>query len=473
MEDNGRTSRLRYDLALMYHEERVEDPKERDLSKRLSSTVRRAYSGSEYIEALSLSFEAGPGEKSLLKDIKGAKETMALITAVRMEAKFPNALQEYTQKSEELKLPQLQSTIEASPIETPFIPRYGIKKPRIESALTAIVSAGREDTDKDANTVDIDELGRVRVIFHFDPSYPTSCYIRFANFFAGDGWGSMFIPRVNTEVIVNFINGDPDRPVAVASLYNGDNRIPQSLPKHKSRSYIKTRSMPGSEEEYNMLLFEDRQGEELVHIRAQKDYTLHALHDSHTTVDNDRTKTVGRDESETVGRDRSGSVGRDESVDIGRDRTKSVTRDESIRIGNDLFVEVGRDHTLHVQRSRALKIERDLLLYTGNRREEKTEAHYTIKTGGSYSHTVGGEVQVKAGVRIKSVTKVHTISGSDKVVIRGAGGTIVLDSSGITLKGNVSVKGNVAILTGGGGGAEEISLKANKGDMLCVPCLLG
>ncbi len=254
MGDNGRTSRLIHDLALMYHEERVEDPKERDLSKRLSSTVRRAYSGSEYIEALSLSFEAGPGEKSLLKDIKGAKETMALITAVRMEAKFPNAPQEYTQKSEELKLPQLQSTIEASPIETPFIPRYGIKKPKIESALTAIVSAGREDTDKDANTVDIDELGRARVIFHFDPSYPTSCHIRFANFFAGDGWGSMFIPRVNTEVIANFINVDPDRPVAVASLYNGDNRIPQSLPKHKSRSCIKTRSMPGSDREYNMLL---------------------------------------------------------------------------------------------------------------------------------------------------------------------------------------------------------------------------
>ena len=472
MEDNGRTSRLRHDLMLMYHEERVEAPIDKDLSNRLSSTVRRAYSGSEYIEALSQSFEAKAGERTLLKDIKGAKESTALITAVRIEAKFPNALQEYTQKSKELKLPQLQSTIEATPIDTPFIPRYNIKKPRIKSALTAIVSAGREDTDKDANTVDIDEFGRVRVIFHFDPNYPTSCYIRFANFFAGDGWGSMFIPRVNTEVIVNFINADPDRPVAVGALYNGDNAIPQTLPEHKTQSYIKTRSMPGSDREYNLLLFEDRQGEELVKIRAQKDYTLHALHDSYTEIDNDRTETVGRDESETVGRDRTRSVGRDESVDIGRNRTKSVAKDESVRIGNDLSVEVGRDHTLHVQRSRAIKIDRDLLLYTGNKRVEKTEAGYTLTTGGDHSHTVGGEVSLKAGGGIRETTTVYRVDAGEIFTAKGAGGAVIVDGGGITLKGNVTIMGNVAISSGAADAVKSLKLRAENGDDICIPCLL-
>ncbi len=472
MEDNGRTSRLRHDLMLMYHEDRVEAPRDKDLSKSLSSSVLEAYSGSEYIEALSQSFEAKAGDRTLLKDIKGAKETRALITAVRIEAKFPNALQEYTQKSKELKLPQLQSKIEASPIDTPFIPEYNIQKPRVDSALTAIVSAGREDTNKETNTIDIDEFGRVRVIFHFDPSYPTSCYIRFANFFAGDGWGSMFIPRVNTEVIVNFINGDPDRPVAVGSLYNAENKIPQSLPEHKTQSYIKTRSMPGSDREYNLLLFEDRQGEELVRIRAQKDYTLHALHDSHTDIDNDRTKTVGRDESETVGRDRTRSVAKDESVDIGQDSTKSVARDESVRIGNDLSVDVGRDHTLHVQRSRAVKIDRDLLLYTGNRREEKTEAHYTLKTGGDHSHTVGGEVSLKAGGGIRETTTVYRVDAGEIFTAKGAGGAIIVDGGGITLKGNVTIMGNVAISSGSPEAVATWSAAANNGDEICPSCML-
>jgi len=120
-----------------------------------------------------------------------------------------------------------------------------------------------------------------------------------------------------------------------------------------------------------------------------------------------------------------------------------------------------------------LRVDKDYLAYVGNHRVEETYANYTLKVGGHNEVTVNGRVDLKAGESVKSITKVHTLSGSDKVVIKGNGGTIILDGSGITLKGNVTIKGNVAISTGGGGGTEDISLQANSGDLICIPCLLG
>ena len=367
-----------------------------------------------------------------------------------------------------------EATFEATPLQTVFIPDYNITKPLIPSSVTALVSDGSDVNSipsKD-NTIDVDNLGRIRVVFHFDNKYPTSCYIRFTNFSAGDGWGSQFIPRVNTEVIVNFLNGDPDRPVAIGSLYNGNNKIPKSLPTQKTQSYIKTQSMPGSNEEYNLLLFEDKAGDELVHIRAQKDSKLHALNNSYINIDNDQTEVVGHDESFTVGNDRSKSIGNDETTDVGHDRSESVGNDETISIGNDQTLTVGHDQSNHIQNTQANKIDKDKITYVGNHRVDEVYANHTVKVGGHLEHTVNGKVELNVGERIKTVTKVHTISGSDKVVIKGSGGTIILDSSGITLKGDVSVKGNVAISGGSGGGAETLSLRANEGEPFCLTCFL-
>ncbi len=285
------------------------------------------------------------------------------------------------------------------------------------------------------------------------------CYIRFANFSAGDGWGSMFIPRVNTEVIVNFLNGDPDRPVAIGSLYNGNNHIPKELPANKTQSYIKTQSMPGSNDEYNLLLFEDKQKEELVHIRAQKDYKLHALHDSTINIDHDQSETVGHDESFLVGNDRSKSIGHDERTDVGNNRTESVGKDEKIEIGHDQTLTVGHDREIHIANSQSTKVDKDQILYVGNQRLEQTYANYTLKTGGHHSHTVNGKLDVKAGEHIKEVTKVYTIDAGDRFVAKSAGGTVIIDGGGITLKGNVTIKGNVAITSGSGGGAKTANLR--------------
>jgi type VI secretion system secreted protein VgrG len=308
LQDNTHTSQLRHDLEVVTHKDRLEVSRPSDLKNSIKQTALKQYSNSEMVSGISHSLYTEVGFGGTLFDTKAMKRTEVVLTTVHLEGHFPNALDEHVQDEALLGQYVFEATFEATPLQTVFIPHYNITKPLISSSVTAIVSSGSKNTESTPNTIDVDNLGRIRVIFHFDNKYPTSCYIRFANFSAGDGWGSQFIPRVNTEVIVNFLNGDPDRPVAIGSLYNGNNTIPKSLPANKTQSYIKTQSMPGGSDNFNLLLFEDKGGEELVHMQAEKNHLLHVKNDSDNNIDHDERTTVGNDRTE--------SVGRDESIDI-------------------------------------------------------------------------------------------------------------------------------------------------------------
>jgi len=398
------------------------------------------------------------GHGGLFHEEESYRDVEILITKVEYNGYFPNALEEHKEDLAQEHQHQFTANFEAVPLTTTYIAPKTIEKPRIYSTVTARVSGGQRVTELPSNedTVDVDRYSRVRVIFHFDPNYPTSCYLRFANFWSGNGWGSQFIPRVNTEVIVSFLNGDPDRPHIIGSLYNNENQIPQSLPQNKTQSYIKTRSMPGSPSEYNLLLFEDKQKNELVHIRAQKDYKLHALHNSYINIDNDQTEVVGNDESITIGHDRTESVGNDETLSIGHDQTNTI----------------GNDQTNHIIRNQITKIDKDKITKIGNHRQDEIFANWEQTTGANFTQTTKGKHDIKAGKHIKSVTKVHTLSASEKIVIKGSGGTIILDASGITLKGVVKIKGSLAVSGGGAEKVEAIDLAANIGDLICIPCLL-
>jgi type VI secretion system secreted protein VgrG len=262
-------------------------------------------------------------------------------------------------------------------------------------------------------------------------------------------------------VIVNFLNGDPDRPVAIGSLYNGNNTIPKSLPANKTQSYIKTQSMPGGSENFNLLLFEDKGGDELVHMQAEKNHLLHVKHDSDNNIDHD--------ESTTVGNDRTESVGRDESIDIGHNRTESVGNDETISIGNDQEITIGHDQNNHILNTQANKIDKDKITYVGNHRVDETYANQTLKVGGHYDVTVNGKLDTKAGEHIKSVTKLYQIDAKT-FTAKGKAGTIIIDG-GITLKGNVTIKGNVSITAGSPEGVASFNARANTGDPICWKCL--
>ena len=183
--------------------------------------------------------------------------------------------------------------IEALRAETIYRPPRITKRPVIAGAQTAVV------TGKPGDEIYTDEYGRVKVRFHWDrgdyPDETASCWIRAAQVWAGKQWGAMYIPRVGHEVIVEFLEGDPDRPIITGRVYNGANRPPYNLPDEKTKSTIKSNSSIGGGG-FNELRFEDKKGEEELYIQAEKD-------ENHL-VKNDRSRTVGNDEIVEIGRNK-------------------------------------------------------------------------------------------------------------------------------------------------------------------------
>ncbi|MCA9701454.1 MAG: type VI secretion system tip protein VgrG, partial [Myxococcales bacterium] len=186
----------------------------------------------------------------------------------------------------------------AVPLEKGWVPTKRTK-PVIPGVQTATVTGNDE--------ICTDEFGRVQVQFHWDRKRSTTCYVPMVQPWAGHGWGTQFLPRVGMEVVVSFIDGNPDRPVVVGSLYNGANQPPFTLPGEKTRSGIRSNSVPGGGG-WNELAFEDTAGAEEIYLRAQRDFNQETLNDhiahvgqhQRTTVDGEQHNTVQGPQYETV-----------------------------------------------------------------------------------------------------------------------------------------------------------------------------
>jgi type VI secretion system secreted protein VgrG len=190
---------------------------------------------------------------------------------------------------------------------TPYRPPRRTPRPIIHGTQTAIVRGG------EGSEIYTDEYGRVRVEFHWDRKSPgnqdSSCWVRVAQIWAGSGFGAVFIPRLGQEVLVDFLEGDPDRPIVVGSVYNSEHKPPY-LPLDATQSGIKTRSsLGGGEDNFNEIKFEDKKGEEQLFFQAEKDHTIN--------VKNNRSASVGAADSVSVGASRSVSVTKDLSTSVG------------------------------------------------------------------------------------------------------------------------------------------------------------
>jgi type VI secretion system secreted protein VgrG len=212
-----------------------------------------------------------------------------------------------------LSAPAYDNRFEAVPIDRPFAPPLQTK-PRIYGHQLATV------VGPPAEEIHTDEHGRIKVWFHWDregrgADPDTSCWLRVAQLWAGPGFGAMFIPRVGMEVVVSFVDGDPDRPLCIGCVYDGKNRPPWALPDERTRSGIKTQSSPGGGGS-NELRFEDAAGSEQVYLHAQRDLD--------EVVERAHTTNVGASQSTVVGADR--------SLKVGGNRTVTVQGNESITI---------------------------------------------------------------------------------------------------------------------------------------------
>ena len=294
------------------------------------------------------------------------------------------------------------------PSKTLYRPRRRTPKPRVRGPHTATVVGDDE--------IHTDEYGRIQVQFHWEetPSHAAnaSCWIRCAQSWSGPGWGAQFIPRRGMEVVVEFLEGNPDRPLVTGCVYNGANEFPFEVPAKKTQSGWRTRSSPNSEG-YNMLRFEDAAGQEEIHIHGQKDWSIviendkdqHVHHDETAHVYNDRTKTVDHDERETIGNSRWIDVGVDHTEIIGNDMTQSVGANKRVSVGVVLSTSVGEDmHTV-----------------VGDNMSEGVGDSKTTTVGVDSHETVGGSKTLSVGKEYAIVCGAASIvlKSSGEIVIRG------------------------------------------------------
>ncbi|HET6278678.1 MAG TPA: type VI secretion system tip protein VgrG, partial [Candidatus Polarisedimenticolia bacterium] len=211
---------------------------------------------------------------------------------------------------------QYTGSIVAMDSKEPYRPMRVTPKPIVQGPQTAIVvgKAGEE--------IWTDKYGRVKIQFHWDregkEDENSSCWVRVAQVWAGKTWGGIQIPRIGQEVIVEFLEGDPDRPIITGRVYNADAMPPYALPDNQTQSGIKSRSSKGGAgENFNELRFEDKKGEEQVFLHAEKNQDIEVENDETHWIGHDRTKKVDNDEKTTIGHDRTEEVKNDEKITIG------------------------------------------------------------------------------------------------------------------------------------------------------------
>ena len=266
------------------------------------------------------------------------------------------------------------------PVAVQFRPVRSTPRPLMQGSQTAIV-VGPKDEE-----IFTDKFGRVKVQFHWDREGKhddnTTCFIRVSQPWAGTNWGAIFLPRIGQEVIVDFLEGDPDQPIITGRVYNADNMPPCALPEHKTRSGVISRSTPkGSSSTFNSIIFEDKKGSELLRIHAERS----------------KTESVEADSREYVGNDR--------LTNIGKDRKTRITKDDHLHVLGASLELVEGSKSMHVQ---------------GN---------WVVKVDAAYS------LDVASGIALH--TKQISINVDQEVSINGPGGFIKIDASGVTIMGTM------------------------------------
>jgi len=282
------------------------------------------------------------------------------------------------------------------------------KKPIMRGPQSALVvgPAGEE--------IYIDQYGRIKVQFYWDrlggKDEKSTCFIRVVQSWAGNTWGTSYIPRMGQEVIVNYIDGDPDRPLVTGAVYNADN---MPVYPSKTQSGIKTRSTKGgTSANFNELRFEDKKGDEQIFIHAEKNMDTEVENDETLTVDHDRTKTIKHDENSFINNDRNKTVDHNQTEKIGKDKTITVVENHSEDVGKNMTIRVGMDLKESVKGQYLENVTKDYVLKAKTITMEAQDK-ITLKTGSA-------QIVMSKNGDITISGKAITVKGSGDVVIKGS-----------------------------------------------------
>lgn len=290
-----------------------------------------------------------------------------------------------------------ENVFEAFPVSVPFRPLPSIGDPMIPGAQTAIV------VGKQGEEIWTDQYGRIKVQFHWDQrgtlDEKSSCWVRVAQGWAGKQWGAQFLPRIGQEVVVSFLDGNPDRPLVTGTVYNAEQMPPFSLPQNQTQSGIRSRSSKdGGVNDGNEIRFEDKTGSEEFWVQAQKDMTV--------TVKHDRTQTVMNNDVLTVKQSRTSTIEEgDDSLEISQgNRTVTVKTGKethTVKGTREVTVEGNETHTnksaftQDVSGNHVLKVQGDLTIDVSGSVTIKGGQSMKIQAGMALTQEAGGTLTVK------------------------------------------------------------------------------
>ena len=363
---------------------------------------------------------------SLSEHPRGDWNQLWLLTEIRHEGKQPQVLEESVTDSAPYGaqdpvddtgfIQGYRNHFTATPWTVPFRPTLDHPKPRILGSQSAVV------TGPPGEEIHCDEYGRVKVQFFWDrhgqADDKTSCWLRVSSSWAGDQYGAIAIPRVGMEVLITFLEGDPDQPLITGCLYHKENAVPYELPANKTRSVFKTLSSPGGGG-YNELRIEDRKGAEQIYVHAQRDWDENVEHDQKIRVGHERHDTI---EANSYSEFRA-----EEHRTTHGDRRSEVKADDHLTVGNNQHIKIGTSQFIEA----------------------------------------GNEIHLSSGLKV-------VLEAGSELTFKAAGSFIKLDAGGITMVGPL-IRMNSGGSPGKGSGAAPVqpgavkSADADKAGELLVP----
>ncbi len=402
----------RLTMEAAFHSDFQPDLEDYDYPGRFTERARGKHLSQRALERHRHDYELAEGESDQPKLVSGHFLPLTehprsdwnqlwLLTEVLHEGKQPQVLEEAVTShvdSGDGFVQGYRNRFSATPWAIPFRPALCHPKPTVLGSQTAVVTgpAGEE--------IHCDEYGRVKVQFHWDrhgqADDKTSCWLRVSSSWAGDRYGGIAIPRVGMEVLVTFLEGDPDQPLVTGCLYHKEHQVPYDLPANKTRTVFKTLSSPGGGG-YNELRIEDRKGAEQIYIHAQRDWDENIEHDQKIRVGHERHDTV---EANSYSEFRA-----EEHRTTHADRKTEIRANDHLTVGNSQHLKIG----------------------TGQFIEAGNEIHYYA----------GSKVVIDAGMELTA---------------SGGGSFLKLDPSGVTLSG-ATIKMNSGGAAGTGSGVNVVA----------------
>lgn len=352
--------------------------------------------------------------------------------------------------------------------------------PVIDSPQTAVVvgPAGEE--------IYTDEYGRIKVQFHWDryaqSDEHSSCWLRVSQSMAAPNWGAVYLPRIGHEVIVTFLEGDPDRPLVTGAVYNGLHTPPYPLPENKTRTVFRTQSHKA--EGYNEMYFEDESDQEEVHFRAQKDMKTKVLNNRYRDIGNDEELKVGNNQENNILGDRKEVIDGHKTSITKQTFMERVEKDVHVTYNANESEKIANNRDLYIDENRQTLIGKDDSLDVGQDQNTVIKASRSIDVGADDTNNVGSNlsVEVNGNTSIRSDGETAVVS-ADEIKVQVGASSLVLKSSGnihlngtsITIDGasNVTATGGKVDINPGGAanGNSSVSTRRPKKPSLAMKAM--